>query len=108
RLLCREDCLLPSSARSGELGLLDCPSLGSLLESPNHSLMRTAASRIVQSSRRLTKSRMFPPDLQSPKQFQQFFFTLTRNCVGFVPLWSGHAPVRLSPFWLRLNRDVRL
>ncbi len=32
-----------------------------------------------------TKSRMFPPPLQAPKQFQQFLSSETRNCVRFSP-----------------------
>ena len=34
-------------------------------------------------SLRATKSRTFPPPLQVPKQFQQFFSSETRNCVRF-------------------------
>src|ERR1035437_1002811 len=45
----------------------------------NQSEMRMAASRMLTSSVRLTKSRMLPPRLHSPKQFQQFFEMLTRN-----------------------------
>ena len=45
---------------------------------------------------RAMKSTTLPPCLHSLKQFQRFLLRLTRNCVGFVPLWMGQQPLRLS------------
>src|ERR1700730_4261576 len=58
---------------------------GSPGETLNHSQIFNAASRIVIPSFSATKSRMLPPRLQLPKQFQQFLLRLTRNCVGLLP-----------------------
>jgi len=39
---------------------------------------------------------VLPPCLHSLKQFQTFLLTLTRNCVGLLPLWIGQGPLKLS------------
>ncbi len=51
----------------------------------NQSHNVSAASRREHPSLRATKSRTFPPPLQVPKKFQQFFSSETRNCVRFSP-----------------------
>src|SRR5581483_238055 len=57
-------------------------------------------------SLRAMKSRVLPPPLHSLKQFQTFLDKLTRNCVGFSPLWIGHGPLSVSP--LLLKRSSKL
>ena len=51
----------------------------------NQSWISRAASRKETSSFFETKSMMLPPHWHCPKQFQQFFATLTRKCVVLVP-----------------------
>src|SRR5207302_11515757 len=72
----------------------------------NHSTAFSAAAWMVTFSIRAMKSRTLPPCLHSLKQFQMFLEMLTRNWVGFSPLWIGHGPLRLSP--LLLKRSSRL
>src|ERR1035437_7951018 len=60
----------------------------------NHSMAFKAAAWMLTSSIRAMKSRALPPCLHSLKQFQMFLLMLTRNCVGLLPLWMGHGPLR--------------
>src|ERR1035437_9637153 len=62
----------------------------------NHSIALSAAAWMLTFSISAMKSRTLPPCLHSLKQFQMFLMRLTRNCVGLLPLWMGHGPLRLS------------
>ena len=65
-----------------------------------------AAAWMLTSSIRAMKSRTLPPCLHSLKQFQMFLLMLTRNCVGLLPLWIGHGPLRLSRAPLELVQEA--
>src|ERR1039457_2652912 len=70
----------------------------------NHSMALRAAAWMLAFSILAMKSRTLPPCLHSLKQFQMFLLMLIRNCVGLLPLWIGHGPLKLSLPRLNLSR----